>query len=362
MKIIDVKGFRLAMPRAAYQWRKGIPSQNATRDAFLLEVTAEGGLKGHCFAIAHGDALALATEQLLKPVVIGEQVLDREYLWQKLWDMGRGLISLQPAQAVFDVALWDLAAKRADLPLYRYLGAYRHEVLAYASTFTLDTVEGYRHLARDCVDRGYKAIKLHLFGDVRMDIEACRVVRDEVGPDIALMIDASGGYTYEEALWAGRELEKLQYEWFEEPLRDYQFRALAELSRRLEIPLCVAETGRDTLYDVASNITFKTGSFIHAGWQRKVGITALLKIAHLCEAHGMRCQLHRGEIPNLHVALAISNCRYVEQIVPEDSFHFCLKTPPIVPDADGYVRPPAGPGLGYDIDWEEVERHTVRVV
>lgn len=362
MRITDVKGFVLRVPREPFHWRKGIPAQSGNRDAFLLEVTADSGLKGHCFAIAHGDALGLATEQHLKGLVIGEPALDREYLWQKVWDSGRGILALQPAQAVFDVCLWDLAAKHANLPLYRYLGAYRHKIRAYASTFTMDTVEEYRTLSRDCVDRGYKAIKMHLFGDVRMDIEACRVVRDEVGPDIALMIDASGGYTYEEALWAGRELEKLNFEWFEEPLRDYEMRALRELHRRLSIPLCVAETGRDTYFDVANNILVGTGSLIHAGWQRKIGITPLLKIAHVCEAFSMRCQLHRGEVPNLHVGLAISNCTYVEQIVPETAFHFCLKTPPIVPDADGYVTPPPGPGLGYDIDWAEVERCTVRTV
>lgn len=362
MKITDVIGHVLSIPRTPYHWRKGIPSLGGNREAFLLRVITDTGIEGNCFAIAHGEALALATEQHLKPLVLGKDALDREMLWQMLWDVGRGTIQIQPALSVFDVCLWDAAAKRADLPLYKYIGAYRDKILAYASTFTLDSIDEYRVLARDCVGRGYKAIKMHLFGDVKMDIEACRAVRDEVGPDIALMLDASGGYTYEEALWAGRELEKLGFEWFEEPLRDYQMRALSELHQRLEIPLCIAETGRDTYFDVANNILLRTGSFVHAGWQRKNGITALLKVAHVCEAFGMRCQLHRGEIPNLHVGLAIPNCRYVEQIVPEDSFHFCLKTPPIVPDADGYVRPPPGPGLGYAIDWDEVAQYTVRKV
>ncbi len=76
----------------------------------------------------------------------------------------------------------------------------------------------------------------------------------------------------------------------------------------------------------------------------------------------MRCQRHRGEILNLHVGLAISDCTCVEQIVSETAFHFCLKTPPIVPDADSYVTLPAGPGLGYDIERAKVEGYTVRIV
>jgi L-alanine-DL-glutamate epimerase-like enolase superfamily enzyme len=350
-----------AIRRRIVRGANGVTARSHSTRRRPAWITDEG-LEGYCIAISNAEEQAQALERHLKPAVIGADVADRERLWQRLWDMGRGTLSLQPAQAVFDVAMWDLAAKRAKLPLYEYIGAYRRRIPAYASTFTQNSVDEYRRLVRDCVQRNYKAIKLHLFGDVREDIEACRAVRDEVGPDIALMIDASAAYTYDEALWAGRELERLGFLWFEEPLRDYQMHALSQLRAKLDIPLCVNETGRDNVFDVANNILLNTGSIMHAGWQRKSGITGLLKIAHVCEAFGLKCQLHRGEIPNLHVALAISNCSYFESIVPEDSFHFCLKTPPIVPDADGCVTPPPGPGLGYDIDWAEVEARTVRVV
>lgn len=362
MKIREIRGYVLAIERAPYKWRKGHPAGGAKRDPFLLQVISDAGLEGYCFAITAADELALAVEKHLKPAVLGADVADRERLWQKLWDMGRGVPSLQPAQAVFDVALWDLAAKRASLPLYQYLGAYRHGILAYASTFTQDSVDDYRRLARDCVERGYRGIKLHLFGNVREDIEACRAVRDEVGPNIGLMIDASAAYNYDQALWAGRQLEKLDFLWFEEPLRDYCMHSLSQLRSKLDIPLCVNETGRDNVFDIANNVLLNTGSIMHSGWQRKSGITGLLKIAHTCEAFGLKTQLHRGEIPNLHVALAIPNCDWFESIVPEDSFHFCLRTPPITPDKDGFVCPPAGAGLGYDIDWDEVERAATRKV
>jgi len=357
LRITSITGYALAVPRAPFKWRRGHPAGGEIRRPFLLKIETDGGIEGYCFGLGQAEELGIVLRNQMAEL-IGTPVSDREAIWQKYWDKARPSNDMVALLGMIDVALWDIAAKRAGLPLYQALGAYRHKIKAYASTFTLDTVDDYVRLARDCVDRNYRAIKMHLFGDAREDIEACRAVRQAVGPDIALMIDASAAYDYESALWAGRELEKLDFEWFEEPVRDYSMRVLSELHQRLNVPLCVAEISMDGLWDVANHIRARTGSIIHAGWARKGGITGLMKIAHLCEANGMRMQIHRGEIPSLHVGLAIANCTYVEQIVPEDSFHFCLKTPPVTPDSDGYVRPPEGPGLGYDIDWDEVALRT----
>ncbi|MBT4978110.1 MAG: mandelate racemase [Gemmatimonadetes bacterium] len=359
MKIKEIKCRVLKVPRSSYRWRDGFPRAPAERDAFLLQVTAENGVEGYCIGARLGEVIGRQTERLLKPQMLGENALDREKIWQRLWDMGRMGTEIVAALSAFDVALWDLAAKSAGVPLYKHLGAYRDKVPAYASTFTQETVEDYEPLARDCVARGYKAIKLHVFGDVKKDIEACRLVRETVGDDIELMLDASAAYNFEEALWAGRELEKLNFYWFEEPMRDYEMTSLQELHRRLEINLCVAETSWDSLFDVANHIAQKTGRMMHATWYRKGGITGLLKIAHTCEAFGMMVQLHHGEIPMIHAGCAIKNNKYVEILVPEEGAHLCLATPPIVPDEEGCVRPPEGPGLGYELNWDEIEACTV---
>ncbi len=185
---------------------------------------------------------------------------------------------------------------------------------------------------------------MHVFGEVEKDIESCRVVRDAVGLDIELMLDASAAYSFEEALWAGRELEKLDFYWFEEPLRDYEITGLYELHRRLEIHLCVAETGWDSLYGVANHIAQKTGRMIHFTWYRKGGISGILKIAHTCEAFGMMVQLHHGEIPMIHTDCAIRNTKYVEILVPEEGAHLWLAYPPIVPDKEAVYGRPMGRG------------------
>ncbi|MBV7334113.1 hypothetical protein KFU94_38945 [Chloroflexi bacterium TSY] len=182
MIINEIKGRVLKVPHFGYRWRDGFPRAPAERDTFLLQVVADNGPPGHCIATRRGKVLGQQTISLLKPLMVGEDMLDREKTWQRLWDMGRMGTEIVEALGALDVALWDLAAKAAGVPLYKHLGAYRDRVPTYASTFTQETVEEYRPLAIDCVERGYKAIKLHAFGEVKKDIEACRVVRDAVGP------------------------------------------------------------------------------------------------------------------------------------------------------------------------------------
>ena len=138
----------MEVPRFGYRWRDGFPRASAERDAFLLQVVADNGLAGHCIATRRGAVIGQQTASLLKSLM-GEDVFDREKIWQRLWDMGRMGTEIVEALGAMDVALWDLAAKVAGVPLYKHMGAYRDKVPAYASTFTQETVEEYRPLAID---------------------------------------------------------------------------------------------------------------------------------------------------------------------------------------------------------------------
>jgi L-alanine-DL-glutamate epimerase-like enolase superfamily enzyme len=243
------------------------------------------------------------------------------------------------------------------------LGGYRDKVPAYASTLTLDSIEEYVELTKDCLARGYKAIKLHLWGRPQQDVAACRAVRETAGPDIRLMVDASGGYDHEQALWVGRELEKLDYYWYEEPVRDYDFYGLAELRRTLTIPILMAETSWGGVFETANNLLGRTGDIVHADVWLNHGVTGCIKTAHLCEAFGVKCQIHGGGRPNLHLICAIKNCEYFESPVPEGrSETGAFQNPPIMPDKDGFVHVPQEPGFGTEPDWEWVEKHTIEQV
>ena len=358
MKITDVIGYALEVPGKEYSWIDGLPGEGKTRDVFLLRILTDTGLEGQCVWHHEGKIMIEIARDVFKSV-IGDDPLDREYIWQKIWYMDR--IKYMPihAQGCLDVALWDLGAKAANIPLCKFIGAVRNRILAYASTLSYTDVETYRELSRDCVARGYKAIKLHVSGEVKKDIEICKLVRDTVGDEVILMLDVNGKYNHEEALWAGRQIEKLNYYWYEEPVRDHDWYGIEELKRKLEIPLLTAETSHGSYFDVANRIRHGNVDIVHTDWYLKAGVTGVMKTAHLCEAYGITCQVHGPGLPNLHAVMCIKNCQFYEQIVPEDMFHFLQRNPPITVDQEGYVYPPEKPGLGMELDWEQVEKYKV---
>ncbi|MEM6629417.1 MAG: enolase C-terminal domain-like protein [Bacteroidota bacterium] len=362
MKIADIKGYELSIPSGPYDWSHTIGPARGKRNAFFTRVIAEDGTEGNCISIERGSILSTIFHNTIKPLAIGAGVHDRERLWQQLLKVSRSEHYNFFGMGAFDVALWDLAAKQAKLPLYKYIGAYRDKILAYASTFTFDSIEAYQENCKKYVKQGYKAIKLHVHGIPDVDIEICRAVREAVGPDIKLMLDVSGAYDQMNALRVGRELEKLNFLWYEEPLRDFDLHGLKQLNRKLEIPLCTAEQASDINFGVANHILHETSSMVHASWAMKAGITGLMKIAHTAESFGLSCQVLHSEIPGIHTSLCIKSCTYFESIVPEEAFHLCVKNPLIVPDSEGYIHPPEGPGLGLDIDWDVIDNHTVQEI
>ena len=145
-----------------------------------------------------------------------------------------------PALAGADACLWDINAKAAGLPLYKYLGAYRHEIRAYASTVAYPTIDGYLDALRPAVAEGFTAAKFHPFRDADRDIELARAIRHEF-PHIDLMIDPVCAYTVPEALAVGKVLEELGFYWFENPISDFDLAGLSFLAGKLSVPLSVGE-------------------------------------------------------------------------------------------------------------------------
>ena len=125
---------------------------------------------------------------------------------------------------------------QAGQPLYKYLGAYRDKVPIYGSSLVLGSPEAYAKEALEYKKRGFNAYKLHPPGKYDFDLEAHIAVRNAVGDNFKLMSDPVAPYTFEEALRFGRELEKLNYHWYEEPLYDENFRLVGVLSGGPDVP------------------------------------------------------------------------------------------------------------------------------
>ena len=331
----------------------------------VIVVKTDSGLEGYGFGwgTKGGMRTAHTIAEVFRPELIGNDPLDRERLWHSAHRADRygGLASFN-SYGPLDVALWDIASKSANLPLYKLIGAYRDRIPAYASSPFMQSPEDYASLAIEAKLKGFTAFKLHPPGEPGLDIACCEAVREAVGPEFVLMSDPVGGnYDHEDAVRVGRALEKLEYLWLEEPLYDHDIHGLEQLSRTLDIAICAGEWNSD-FFSKINYLRSGAADIIRADVSWTGGITGSLKSAHIAEGFGVNCEMHMTvlslmDVANLHVALAIKNCRYLELPFP-DGATFGIKNPLEI-DNEGYVQAPSDPGLGVEIDWNVINRNTV---
>ena len=381
MKItkLEVVPFEVAVDR--YGMGQPLPRRSVVQT--LTRVCTDDGVEGYYFGgHFHGDQDGLLPgeqsliSQFVSPIIAGQDPFDREYLWQQLWQakLPENVVS------VIDLALWDLAGRVTHLPVHKLLGGARQRVKAYASSAnSLGLPDVYTAHALDCQRQGYQAYKIHnpIYWDpatgkmapprpshIEGDLATCRAVREAVGDDMVLMYDPWGTYnTYGEALRVGRELERLGFFWYEQPLPEHRVESYVRLTEELTIPICSPEILEGGLYTRAEWILRRASDISRIDVLRG-GITGAMKTAALCEAFGVRCELHMSGFGNLQVLGATSEdvCEYYERGLLGPGVNYD-ETPPYLTapcDAlspDGYVTVPDGPGLGYDINWTYIEDH-----
>ena len=339
----------------------------------ITRIATEDGVEGYMIG---GDKAA--NEHVVKPLILGENALDREKLWHWMDQISTLRHSItERDMSVVDCALWDLYGRTVGLPVHKLLGGCRDKVKAYASSFDhLGAPAVYADHARACVNKGYKAYKVHAFvgwdphkwqpapllpGFPKEDVDVCRAVREAVGKDIALMLDPFASYTLEEALWVGRELEKLDFYWLEHPMIETRTEAYRRLTRELNIVVLAPEH-------------IPGGVFTRAEWLRQGasdimridhnygGITGCYKLAIVCQSFGIKCEMHGGGWANIQIlgAMPEATCEYYERglLHPDVDYETpppYLKTICDPMDDDGNVILPQGPGLGMEFDWDYID-------
>ncbi len=341
----------------------------------LLTIRADDGSEGHCLAPVEVVRPHLI-DGYVKTVLMGEDPYLREKLWQGLahWQRGSTGQLTDRTLAAVEMALWDLAGRKLGLPVYKLIGGYRDKVPAYGSTMCGDELEGglatpedYARYAEWLVGRGYQAIKLHTWmkpvsfaPDPRMDVKACAAVREAVGPDLPLMLDAYHGYSRSDALWLGQQLQKLGFYWYEEPMNEASMSSYAWLAANLDIPVIGPETAEGKFHARAEWIRAGACDVSRTGVLDVGGIGPSLKIIHLAEAFGMDCEIHGGGPGNMTLCAAQRNGRWYERgllhpFIDYDEVPEYLHARADAMDAEGFVHMPQIPGLGEDIDFAYID-------
>lgn len=340
--------------------------QKAYGSVVAMRVHCEGGVSGEIMTIGPAPGIAHELKKWIAPWLVGKDITQRERIWQDLWDYKRLWLTNPWIISLTDICLWDAFAKSVKLPLNQVLGAYGDRLPAYASSFTLPTIDHFVAQALEYKAKGYPAYKIHVFGTANKDIELCTRVREAVGPDYDLMVDAVSAYTYLDALKVGRALGELDFFWFEEPIRDYYLHNYRELCRQLTVPVMSGEMHEGMHFSQPEYIVSGATDIVRADVLIKGGIGPVMKTAALAEAFGLLLEIHTFanpmiDVANLHCGTAIKNTTYFEQLVPRDLVTFGV-VEELTIDKNGFAIVPKKPGLGLEIDWAYINKHSVDFV
>jgi len=365
MKIQDVKTTVLSIPHLGGIQDATIRQPTKGMAQCFVHLITDEGLEG--LGLGGGaQAARVLIEKTLKPLLIGQDPLHLEKIWEDLFWVVRGVgrkgLAFCAISAL-DIALWDLKAKFFNVPLYQLLGPYTESVPIYGSGgwthFSLDELvaeqTGY-------VERGMKSVKMKVGKDFgrseQEDVRRLAAVRQAVGDEIEVLIDANNGYYAKQAIRMARAFEPYRVGWFEEPVLADDIEGLAAVARAIDIPVATGEH-EYTKYGFKELIARGGADIVQPDVGRVGGVTEWLKVAHLAHAFNLPVAPHAYQLVHLHLACATPNLRIVEYLgVVEAADKVMYKEFP--PSKDGLWSPyPDRPGLGLELDPEAVKKYAV---
>ncbi|WP_170366873.1 mandelate racemase/muconate lactonizing enzyme family protein [Ruegeria arenilitoris] len=359
------------------------------RTTHLVEVQTDEGVTGwgECFGPGNvARANKSIVEQVIQPMVLGLDPLDKDVIWHKVYnllrDHGQGGMPIQALSGV-DIALWDIVGKVAGLPLHKLIGgAHRTSVPCYGYGMMLrdepiaDLAARFKDEAATIKDMGFVATKMKTGFGPKPDVQLCEAVRRGVGDDFPFMVDANHAYTTSDAFHVGRALEELDANWFEEPVAPEDLDGYRELRAGLKVNISGGEAVfnrwawrallENRSVDIAQPEVCALG-----------GISEYLRVLALCHAHFTPVVNHVwgsavAVATNLHLLAAMPAMPgglhpwepMLEFDTTDNKFRDDLLTVPLaiqkqVKANNGRVTIPTGPGLGVEPDLEFIDHHRI---
>ena len=315
-----------------------------------------------------GTMVRAAVDDVLTPLLLGADSDLIERHWAAMFQdgllVGRRGALLRAISAV-DIALWDLAGKRAGMPLYRLLGGFRAEVPAYASGGYYMEGKGPDGLAREMeryLRAGFTSVKIKVGGvSLEEDMARVKAARDAIGPTVRLALDANNAYqSVGEAVRAAQAFAPHDIWWFEEPLAPDNIPGQAEVARTVSMPVATGEI-HQTRWDFRDLLTHQAAQILQPDAGVLGGISEWMKVAHTAGSYDIPVAPHWHADLHVHLVGAVSNALTVEYFfLEEDIYNFeRILRERLVP-SKGSIRVPDRPGLGLVLDEAAIERFAVR--
>jgi L-alanine-DL-glutamate epimerase-like enolase superfamily enzyme len=370
MRITDVSAelFRWdGLPAARYG--SANMDTGGVSDLALVSIETDGGITGHAFLGASFRPARLDVRgvvDVLKPALVGKDALERGARFADCYRMKRA-VTMRCIGAI-DVALWDISAKAASMPLHRMLGTVRQSVPAYASSSTLANHDAYLTQFDAVRARGFRAYKLHPPRELEATIRLCRDIRRAAGPDYVLMIDPAMAFRLPDAMRLGRVLEELGFYWYEDPLGEEDMHNYVALRQKLDIPILATEYAAGGFETFGRWLASGATDYIRGDIAVKGGLTPLLKAAHLAEAFCTTLEIHHGgnshnNVAQLQLMMALANSLWFEVLLPDGAQKYgLLQDIELAPDGTVSIAPFEAPGIGAAIDFEMVRAKSITVL
>ena len=329
----------------------------------LVNIETDEGITGtglmSSFAGGGGTGeVETATIEHLTPKLIGEDPIDVERIWHKLWipkPIGRRGYTTRGISAI-DIGLWDIRAKVAGLPLFKLLGGYRDRVPTYvAGGYYVPgkNLDGLAEEMVEYVEMGAKAVKMKVGAvPINEDVARVKAARDAVGPDVKLLLDANCAYRYYEAIQFAKRVEEFDIFWFEEPVPPDDYEGYRKLAQQTSIPLAGGEN-EYTKFGFRDLIKEDAVAVLNADAKHLGGVTEFMKVAALAQAHHIDIAPHGSQDIHVHLVAAIENGLILE-FYPQrfDPMWGKIYKETLTINDDGSVSPPTVPGIGVDPDYE----------
>ena len=339
-----------------YRWPRRKPIRNGMftyTDVTLsvVEIETNAGLTG----LGLGGVNPSLLEQF-KPLLIGADPFNVERHWHALWVpklVGRRGTETRTISSL-DIALWDLVGKATGKSVHQLLGGYAERIPVYIAGGYYEEGKGLKELADEMAENlrlGARAVKMKIGGaPIGEDVERVRVVRETVGPDVEVMVDANNAYPAHEAIRIAAQMEKYDIYWFEEPVGADDYAGCARVAQATTIPIATGEN-EYTRYGFRDLIQHQAASILNADANICGGVTEFRRIAALAASHDLVIAPHGSQDVHIHLVTGIPNgliLEYYRDTVDPMWGKTFKET--LMLDADGMLAPPDRPGFGITLN------------
>ena len=358
MKITKILGHHVRIPLLyPVKWSGGI---RHSAPAYVLEVHTDEGIVGlgECVGPTIPTVATIVNEEFSQ-LLINQDPLKTELLVRRIEEFSRNYLQLGAyAISGIEMALFDIKGKWLNVPVYELLGGKCKNKVEYAGYLFIDEPELNANRALEYKKQGYKELKLKVGRDLNQDADTLAAIRDAIGNDIKIRIDANMNWSVPTAIKWIKTLQKYNLQYVEQPIPDYDLDGLREVRRAVEVPIATDESCT-SVERVLEMIKRESCDVFVVYVSESGGLSRARTIASIADACGKWCVMGTwaetgvATIAGAHVIASTTNFAF------SNDSHYMLQTDDIIGEplqiVDGAITLPEKPGLGVELDYQKLE-------